>query len=278
LGRPRKARKLPLAFAKREAESGAMLKPARLLALTFALFGPVASVSAADDNPFGTSDPYRTCVAAIDRKADDAFEMALTWRDHGGGLPAEHCAALALIALDEPGEAASRLDQLAQRADAGTDAQRAAILTQSGNAWLLASQPENAENAFGAALKLAPRDAGLWADRGRARAARQDWADAENDLSAALAYDKTHPATYVLRASARHAQGNLRGYRADIEAALSLDATFPEALVERGAMKMDAGDVVGARADFLQVLLRAPDSAAADIVRKRIEALEVHDP
>jgi tetratricopeptide (TPR) repeat protein len=112
-------------------------------------------------------------------------------------------------------------------------------------------------------LKLAPRDAQLWADRGRARAARQDWANAENDLSAALAYDKTHPDIYVLRAAARHAQGNTRGYKTDIDSALSLDPTFPEALVERGAMKMDAGDAAGARADFLQVLLRAPDSAAA---------------
>jgi tetratricopeptide (TPR) repeat protein len=254
-----------------------MLKPTRLLALTFALFGPVASVSAADDNPFGTNDPYQACVTAIDRKADDAFEMALVWRDHGGGVPAEHCAALALIALDEPGEAASRLDDLGQRPEAGTEAQRAAILTQSGNAWLLASQPENAENAFSAALKLTPRDAELWADRGRARAARQDWQNAENDLSAALAYDKTHPDIYVLRASARQAQGNMTGYKADIDAALTLDPTFPEALVERGGMKMDAGDAAGARADFLQVLLRAPDSPAANTVRQRIEALEVHD-
>jgi tetratricopeptide (TPR) repeat protein len=271
-------RKLPLAFASAWASSSAMLKPGRLLALTFALFGPVASVSAADDNPFGTADPYQACVAAIDRKADDAFEMALSWRDHGGGLSAEHCAALALIALDEPGEAASRLNELAQRPEAGTEAQRAAILAQSGNAWLLASQPENAENAFSAALKLAPRDAQLWANRGRARAARQDWANAENDLSAALAYDKTHPDIYVLRATARHAQGNTRGYKTDIDSALSLDPTFPEALVERGAMKMDAGDAAGARADFLQVLLRAPDSAAADTVRNRIQALEIHDP
>jgi len=253
-----------------------MLKPARLLALTFTLFGPAASVSAAD-NPFGAADPYQACVAAVDKKADDAFELALTWRDHGGGVPAEHCAALALIALDEPGEAASRLNELAQRPDAGTEKERAAILTQAGNAWLLASQAENAENAFSAALKFAPRDAELWADRGRARAARQDWQNAENDLSAALAYDKTHAEIYVLRASARHAQGKIAGYKADIDAALSLDPTFPEALMERGGMKMDAGDAVGARADFLQVLLRAPDSPAADIVRKRIEALEVHD-
>ncbi|HXJ01727.1 MAG TPA: tetratricopeptide repeat protein, partial [Micropepsaceae bacterium] len=91
-------------------------------------------------------------------------------------------------------------------------------------------------------------------------------------------YDKTHPEPYVLRASARQAQGNKAGYKGDIDAALALDPTFPDALVERGVMKMEAGDKTGARADFVQVLVRAPDSPAADTVRKRIEALEVHDP
>ena len=82
----------------------------------------------------------------------------------------------------------------------------------------------------------------------------------------------------MLRASARHAQGNTVGYKTDIDATLAIDGTFPDALVERGSMKMDAGDKNGARADFVQVLVRAPDSPAADTVRKRIELLEVHDP
>ena len=266
-----------------------MVRPAQLFALALALFAPAASATAADtpgaspaapavtDNPFGPGDPYQACVTAIGKKADDAFEMALTWRDHGGGLAAEHCAALALIALDEPGEAASRLDALSQRSDAGSPAQRSALLAQAGNAWLLAGQAENADAAFSAALKLTPKDAELLTDRARSRAARQDWASAEADLNSALTYDKTHPETYVLRASARQAQGNKVGYKLDIDAALALDPTFPDALVERGALKVEAGDPAGARADWLQVLLRAPNSPAADAVRKRIEALEVHD-
>jgi regulator of sirC expression with transglutaminase-like and TPR domain len=255
-----------------------MLRPARYLLLPLAFVAGAALAVAAEDNPFGSGDPYQACVAAVNVKADDAFEKALAWRDHGGGLPAEHCAALALLSLDEPGEAASRLNALAQRKDAGTAAERSALLAQSGNAWLLANQVENAEAALSAALKLTPRDAELWTDRARARAARQDWANAETDLNTALTYNKTRPEIYVLRASARAAQSNKAGYKADIDAALALDPTFPDALVERGAMKMEAGDNAGARADFVQVLVRAPDSAAADTVRKRIEALEVRDP
>lgn len=255
-----------------------MWKRVRYLMLPLAFFTGAAIAVAADDNPFGGTDPYQACVAAVGVSADDAFEKAITWRDRGGGLPAEHCAALALISLDEPGEAASRLNALAQRKDAGTAEERAALLAQSGNAWLLANQAENAEVAFSAALKLTPKDADMWTDRARARAARQDWANAETDLNSALGFDKTHPELFVLRAAARQAQANKAGYKADIDAALALDPTFPDALVERGAMKMDAGDKAGARADFVQVLVRAPDSPAADMVRKRIETLEVHDP
>ena len=47
------------------------------------------------------------------------------------------------------------------------------------------------------------------------------------------------------------------------------------ALVERGIMKQEAGDIPGARADWVQVLVRAPEGPAADVVRNRIELLEV---
>jgi tetratricopeptide (TPR) repeat protein len=263
-----------------------MLRPRHIAICVVVLFGATALASETRDSPmpqatpvspFTGSDPYQECVNAIAKKPDDAFEMALIWRDRGGGVQAEHCAALALINLDEPGEAASRLDALAQRPDAGTAAQRSAVLGQAGNAWLLANQPENAEAAFSAALRLSAQDAEMWVDRARARAARQDWANAESDLNTAIGLNKVKADFFVLRASARHAQGNVAGYKADIDSALTIDPTYPDALVERGAMKVQAGDAAGARADWLQVLLRAPDSPAADSVRGQIEALEVHD-
>jgi tetratricopeptide (TPR) repeat protein len=258
----------------------------RVTVCALVLFGATALTSETGDrpfppalsvNPFAGSDPYQDCVAAIAKKPDDAFEMALTWRDHGGGVPAERCAALALISLDEPGEAATRLDALAQRQDAGSAAERASLLGQAGNAWLLADQPENAETAFSAALKLTAQDPELWVDRARARAAHGDWVNAETDLNTAIGLDKTKAESFVLRASARHALGNAAGYKSDIDAALAIDPTYPDALVERGAIRVEAGDATGARADWLQVLLRAPDSPAADSVRKQIETLEVHD-
>jgi tetratricopeptide (TPR) repeat protein len=238
---------------------------------------PSAPSPASQNSPFAGGDPYQSCVRAINVNASDAFERALTWRDRGGGLPAERCAALALISLDEPGEGAARLDALARRPNAGTLAQRASLLTQSGNAWLLAGEPQTAEAAFSAALKMTPRDAETWVDRARARAALMNWTDAESDLNNALSYDKTKPETYVLRAAAREKRGNKAGYRADIAAALRIDPNFPEALVERGSINLEDGNLAGARNDWIQVLVRAPDSPAGDAARSRIQALEVRD-
>jgi tetratricopeptide (TPR) repeat protein len=235
-----------------------------------------AAAATNQGSPFSGSDPYVSCVKAIDANAGDAFEMALTWRDRGGGIPAERCAALALIALDAPGEAASRLDALARRSNAGTLRERASMLTQSGNAWLLAGQPQTAEAAFSAALKLAPRDAETWVDRARARAVLMNWTDAEADLTSALSISKTDPEIYVLRASARHARGDKDGYRRDIAQALLVDPNYSEALVEAGSIKLEDGNAAGARADWLHVLVQSPDSPAGDAVRTRIQALEVH--
>lgn len=226
------------------------------------------------DNPFGDDKPYETCVRSIDLNPGDTFEEALIWRDRGGGLPAERCAALALIALRQPGEAAVRLEALSHRPGAGPLIDRAELLTQSGNAWLLAGQPKLAEDTFSAALKLTPRDAEIWIDRARARAAQNNYADAENDLTNALTIATDHPEALVLRAAARLKRGNNAGYRADIAAALKANPRFPEALVERGSIRAADGNIQGARADWIAVLAAVPQSPAAEVARARIQALE----
>ena len=103
----------------------------------------------------------------------------------------------------------------------------------------------------------------------------RNWAGAESDLSAALVFAKRAD-TYVLRASARKALNRPKDARADIDAALAIDPRNADALVERGSFKLIAGDKAGARADWLQVLLIAPNGAAGDEARRRIQDLEFH--
>ena len=249
--------------------------PARIpyLVLAFAALLPPAVLAA--ESPFGSAKPYDECLALIETEPDDAFENALIWRDHGGGSPAEHCAALALLELGQTEDAAMRLEDLAQRNDSGTAQDRAELLSQSGDAWLSVRRADRAETVFSAALKLTPRDGRLWTGRARARAMREDWRGAEDDLSAALTFEADDPEIYVLRYAARSRQDKLALARLDLEAALRIDPASPNALAERGMLKFADGDRNGARADWIKVLQTAPDSAAADTARRGIERMEV---
>lgn len=214
---------------------------------------------------------YQECVGAIAAAPESVLQLALAWQQEGGGAAAEHCVALALVALKRPGEAAVRLDHLAQTAIAKN---RASLFAQSGNAWLLAGQADKAEAALSSALAAAPGDVDVLIDRARARAMRKNWAGAESDLSQAYQLNNKRPDVLVLRASARSALGRKDQAKADIDAALAIDANFPDALLERGAMKMAAGDKSGARADWQQVLARAPNSAAGQAARKYMRELD----
>jgi tetratricopeptide (TPR) repeat protein len=222
-----------------------------------------------------TAPDYRACVAKVAKTPDDAFEDALQWRSQGGGAPAEHCAALALLALKQPARAASRLDAIARAPGRETAATRAVLFGQAGNAWLLARRGREAEASFTSGLKFTPRSADLLMDRARARAMLRNWAGADTDLSTALGIG-VKPELYVLRASTRRALNRMRDARADIDAALYLNPRYADALVERGSMKLIAGDKQGARRDWLQVLLIAPKGPAGDEARRRIEDLEIN--
>jgi regulator of sirC expression with transglutaminase-like and TPR domain len=218
---------------------------------------------------------YEACLKKADRHPDEALEMAMNAQVDGADPLAEHCAAVALVGLKQYGEAARRLDTLARKSSAGDAEMRAEILDQAGNAWLLAGQPELATESFTAALALLPGEAIYLIDRARASAALKKWWVAETDLSAALVAEPGNVEALVLRSSARRAQKNLQGAKGDITQALFLDEGNVEALAERGLIRAATGDKVGARQDFLEVLKKAPHSAAASSARKEIEKLEL---
>jgi tetratricopeptide (TPR) repeat protein len=218
---------------------------------------------------------YDSCLKMADRHPDEAYESAMAAKDDGGGIPAEHCAAVALVNLKEYGEAGKRLDELARRPGVESNELRALLLGQAGNAWILAGQPELAIASFTAALALLPGEAQFLIDRGRASATLQKWAQAESDLSAALTAEPGSAEALVLRAGARRAQNNLKGAVGDVTQALLLEPNNVEALVERGLISMRQGNKGAARKDFASVLAIAPDSDAAISARKAIEKIDV---
>lgn len=225
---------------------------------------------------------YRDCLKLVHIDADRAFDEAQAWRSNGGGPAARHCEALALVELRLYGEAAVRLGDLADAPGAGGPDDRADLLAQAGNAWLLAGSGENAAVALSAALKLRPGDVDLLIDRARAHAAADDFAAADADLSQALALRPDMTDVLVLRAGARRAQGVLDAAMVDISRALVLAPDEPFALVERGAIRLALNDEAGARADWVSVARIVgevdadhPDAPALQDAQRGLEALDV---
>src|SRR5690606_5821319 len=72
-----------------------------------------------DGNPFAAAEypdalRYRACIAEVRERPEVALKAAALWRDNEGGVPAKHCTAISLLALDLVEEAAAWLDEAAE--------------------------------------------------------------------------------------------------------------------------------------------------------------------
>lgn len=216
---------------------------------------------------------YEACLAQTRSAPQAAFETALEWESNGGDGPAQHCRALALVALKQYGEAAMQLQGLANETSSGPAAVRADLLDQAANAWILDNQPQNAVSALDAALKLSPDSAELFVDRARAAAMTKDWPSAIRDLSTALSLDPEREEAYVFRASALRQSGQPKRALEDIDTALALDGRDPDALLERGAIHFALGDKAAARQAWLRAVEVAPNSPAAKAAQQNLQSL-----
>jgi tetratricopeptide (TPR) repeat protein len=242
---------------------------ARLL-LAALVFTPASALAQAQD-----AATYDKCLALARKTPADGFETGSSWRDHGGGVPAEHCVAIALVGLKQYGEAATRLETLAAKMVRESDALRAEVLSQAAEAWSEGGQPKNADSDLTEAIKLAPKNAEYLVDRAVARAQYQDYKNAVDDLNRALAQGPRADAL-AYRASAWRYLNDLKQAHADAEASVKLDPGLVAGWLELGNIKRLSQDDAGARKAWLKVIELAPDSAAADDARDNIATLDVH--
>ena len=177
---------------------------------------------------------YEQCLARIENDAELAYDRAMAWRDEGGGAAARHCVALALLAMGQEEEAAVKLELLALEPGAGFAEDRAMLLQQAGQAWIMAQRAQEADVALSSAIELDSKNATLYLDRAQAHRMRGDTNAAEVDLSQAISIDRSYLEAYLLRGTLRRVAGDLSGAKTDIDRALELDRANIDALVERG--------------------------------------------
>jgi len=238
------------------------MPPSKILLL--ALLLPLPALAAQPDPQH-----YRLCLNNASSNPGAALVDADVWAKAGGGVPAQHCAAVALVGLKRYAEAGGRLDKLAAGRDLPDMSFRTELFDQAGNAWLLAGDGAKAVQSFSAALALSAGDPDLFADLARAQAMRQNWQEVELDMNAALQLTPRRADLLVLRASARRALKRYPEARADIVQALKLKPGDGGALIESGLLRRQLGDKGGARRDF-EAALKTSSAAAA---KQNLDAL-----
>lgn len=227
------------------------------------------------ENPAYT---YRICLDLSRTQPDKAIELAGKWLGLGGGEPARHCQALALVGLKEWGEGATRLEEIAAESRQ-TPGVRANMLAQAGQAWILAGELSRAYAAQTTALKIIPQgtrqQAEILLDRAGTLVDGGEIDDAIADINAAMGVIPNNVEAMTFRASAHRLKGELDDALVDAEAALAMNSQYAGALLERGNIFRLQRRVEDARRDWLRVLEIAPESAEADAARENIARVDV---
>lgn len=223
---------------------------------------------------------YRACLAQVDENPMTGYNAALRWRDNGGGPKAQHCMALALMGQGDYAHAAQMLEEAARAMEvrAGAAQQVPPLLSQAGNAWLLADDGSRAYELFDEALAQrglsTSMRAELLVDRSRASAAVHDYALAIEDLNAAMALVGPRYDLLTYRSSAHRLTDKVVEAQEDIERALKLAPRNPNALYERGNLKFALGDIEEAQADWQMVIALDDHSGAAELAKRNLAELD----
>lgn len=245
-----------------------------ILRLAVALAALPAIAPPAIAQVFDGPEAYRACMIIAREKPETGWEEAIAWQSLGGGEPARHCAALALIGLGKHAEAATRLETLANESKRD-DPTRSEMFAQAAQAWIMDGNLPRADSAQRAAMFLAPDNLEIRMDHAVLMAQLGYMAEANALLSDVLTRQPNRVEALVLRASARRTLDDLAGAGADVSRAVELDPGFADALLERGMLRRLGGDEAGARQDWLAVIAAQPDAAAADLARRNLELLDV---
>ncbi len=180
---------------------------------------------------------YLDCVLLVEADLELGRTAAQQWTAEGGGADAQHCQAIADIAAGFFKLGAARLEDLAQRNDAGDDRIRARLLAQAADTWLMADQVEFAKTAIKSAFEYAPDSGELHLTAAKVHGADKKWHQVVASVETAAQAGFVSANTYVLSGRAFIELGDYESASAEVIKALTLDPTNLDALVLRGEIQ-----------------------------------------
>lgn len=207
------------------------------------MHGLIAFLSAFALAPGEATERYLDCLLLVEEDVETGRRAAQLWAGEGGGADAQHCLAMADIAAGFSKLGAARLEELAQRKDAGDDYVRARLFAQAAEAWLDAGETEAASSAVATAFEHAPDAAELHLTAAMVHAAAGKWHETIAAVSAAEQAGLGNAESFVLRGKARLFLGDAEGAAEDVVNALSIEPTNIDALTLRGDVQR-AGVVI----------------------------------
>jgi len=213
-------------------------------------------------------------MANVWRDPEGTFESALAWAGLGGGDKAQRCVAVALFAMEKYDQAALRLETIATQSTGADAYERAGMLAQASQAWLMAENHQRALGAIDAAIGLVPDATELSADRGRVLGLLGRNEEALAALNQYLADKPDDPDVLVYRGSVNRRLGRLPDALRDLDRALVLQPDNAEGLLERGLVYRQQGAVEAARDDLVAAALAAPNSPTARAAQGYIEQMD----
>ena len=242
----------------------------------FAVLAGMTLLSPRQADAAGPEQRYADCLATAEEDPSAAYEHASSWDLEGGGDPARHCAAVALIHLGQHAEAAKRLEWLGQTIKSEDLDMRAEAYAQAAQAWLLAGDLDRAYAAQNAGLKLSPDNLELLVDRGITLASAANYRTALADLNQAHKIAPHRADILVYRASVHRYLKAMDAAMRDVQRALNLAPDLQEGFLERGILRRLMGDDDGAREDWMRVLILDEETPAAEKARINLEMMDVN--
>lgn len=218
---------------------------------------------------------YLNCMDLTDTNPDQALEAAQTWIDLGGGDPARHCAAVALMRLGHYRAAGEELEKLSASLEKSFVYLQIPILIQAGQAWFDAGELDRAHAIQSAALARQPNNVDLLVDRALTSAAFNDFESALSDLTRAQSNAPDRADILVLRATAYRFLDQLERAMADVEWAIELDPENGPGFLERGNLHRLAGDNQGARDDWIEAANLAPSTPTAQAAQANLANMDL---